>query len=50
MLYKSIKINYTVVKSSWVISHFNYLGKVGEKVATETLADLCYVHYILYDG
>lgn len=39
MLHRRNKIDYTVVKFYWVISHLKCLGKVCEKVPAEMLAD-----------
>lgn len=39
-----------MVKSYYVISLLNYLGKICEKVAADILEDWCDVYNILYEG
>lgn len=47
---KPNKLNYTTVKFYRVRSLLNYLGKVYEKVAAETLAEWCEINKVLHEG
>jgi len=47
---KPEKPDYGVAKACRVIMLFNYLGKVVEKVAANTIAEECERRRLLYDG